>query len=121
MPRTDLTPQSPPGPYPGTIAADGADITFTAGDSVNNNAVVLTGDKKELVIVRNDNVAAQTISIISTPDSFKRTGDITDYSIGPSEYAVFGPFALEGWRQSDGKLYIDPQSADVKIAVIKLP
>lgn len=119
MPRTALTPQSPPGAYPGTIAANAADLSFAAADVANKNQVALTG--KEMLIVRNDNAGAQTVTINSVADSYARTGDITAYSIGAGEYAFFGPFPVAGWRQTDGNLYLEGSHADIKFAVIKLP
>jgi len=119
MPRTTLTPQNPPGAYPGTIAANAADMTFAAADVANKNQFAATG--KELLVVRNDNVGAQTVTINSVVDTFKRTGDITAYSLGASEYAFFGPFPVGGWRQTDGNLYLEGSHADIKFAVIRLP
>lgn len=118
MPRTAITAQTPKGPYPGTVSANDLDITWTAGDAVNGNSVVLSGPM--LLLFRNDNVGAQTFTVSSTQDPYKRTGDVSAYSLGASEYAAF-LVKPEGWIQSDGRLYIDVGSADIKIAVLKLP
>ena len=120
MARTDIPVQEPPGKYPSLpLAGDAADFTWTAGDVVNNNSFKSTG--REVVLVRNDDVAAQTLSVLSAADEKKRKGDITSYSVGASEYAMFGPFPVEGWRQTDGTIHIDPGDADLKFAAIKLP
>ena len=120
MARTDITPQDALGSYPSLpLSADSADFTWTAGDATNNNAVTLAG--RELVLVRNDGTSAQDVTFQSVADQYNRTGNIDTYSVGAGEYAMFGPFKVPGWKQGDGKLYIDPASTDLKFAVIRLP
>ena len=53
-------------------------------------------------------------------DDLSRTGDITAYSIGAAEYAFFGPFAVEGWRQTDGKIHVACSHADIKFALVRI-
>jgi hypothetical protein len=122
MARLLLTVQEPPGKYPATpLAANSADLIWTAAgaDFADGASFVLTG--RELLLVRNDNAAAQTITISSVKDPYNRTGDITAYSLGPGEYAMFGPFPRDGWAQADGKLYFAASAANVYFAVIRLP
>lgn len=120
MPRQTLTPQATPGNYPGTIAANAADITFVACDATNKEQFLTTG--KELLLFRNDNAGAQTVTITSVADAkLNRTGDITTYSIGAGESAIFGPFLKEGWMQSDGYIYSEASHLDVKVAVLRIP
>lgn len=119
MARTAITPQNVPGSYPGTIAANGADFTWAAADVTNKNQFISTG--RELLLVKNDDVAAQTITINSAQDPYKRTGDISSYSLGIAEFAVFGPFPVLGWIQSDSNIYLEASSANIKFAVLKLP
>lgn len=119
MPRIDLTPQVAEGPYPGTVAADDLDITFTAGDAVNGNAFAFTG--RELILVRNTGAGAATFTFDSVPDSFGREGDIAAYSLGAGEFAAFAATKLPGWRQSDGKFHLDVSSADIAFAILRLP
>ena len=115
--RTALALISPPGTYPGVIAADAADFTWEAADNVNGNEVVLS--EGEIVLVRNDDAGAQTVTFHSVADEFNRTGDITDYSLGPGEYAMFGPFKVPGWAQPGNLLHINASTATVMFAVIK--
>ncbi len=117
MPRTAITVQTPPGAYPGTIAADAADLTWVAADVANKNSFVCAGG--ELVLVRNDDASAQTVTITSVADEYARTGDVSAYSVGAGEYALFGPIPVAGWRQSDGSVYLEASSANVKLAVIR--
>lgn len=118
MPRTALTVKTPPGPHPGAIAANGADFTWEAGDNVNGNDFTPTGE--ELLLVRNDDAGAQTVTITTAPDKFARTGNITAYSVGIGEYAYFGPFAVDGWRQTDGKIHVACSSANIKFALVRV-
>ncbi len=120
MARATLTAQPTPGKFPGTVAVNAADVTFAVSDAVNGNDVAMSGEDM-LIVARNDNAGAQTITITSAamPDT-NRPGDITAYSIGIGEYAVFGPFNKPGWQQSDGKLRIDTSHADIKLAVLRL-
>ena len=60
------------------------------------------------------------MTITSSVDSDGRTGDITTYSMGAGEYAVFGPFDLDGWVQTDWKLYFEASNAEVFFGVIDL-
>lgn len=108
--------------YPATpLTANSADITFTAaGASFADGAgFVMEGD--DVLIVHNGNVAAQTITIQSVADTLNRKGDITTYSIGAGEYALFSFPKAAGWAQpSDGKLYFAVTAADVEFAAIHI-
>lgn len=120
MPRTSFTIINAPGSYLASIAADDLDFAWEAGDVANNNQFASTG--KELILVRNDDVGAQTFTIVSIADpQLKRTGDVTDYSVGAGEYAIFGPVEAKGWRQTDGNVYINPSDANLFFAIIRLP
>jgi hypothetical protein len=122
MARLSLTVQEPPGKYPATpLAANSADLSWTAAGAGYADGAEFTLTGRELLLVRNDNVAAQTITISSVKDPYNRTGDITAYSLGPGEYAMFGPFPRDGWAQADGKLYFAASAANVYFAVIRLP
>jgi hypothetical protein len=120
MPRTNIPVQTPLGPFPALpVAANALDITVQAADVANLNEFVFTG--KELILVKNDDAGAQTITLTSVADEQKRTGDITTYSVGIGEYAAFLATSLKGWQQSDGKFYLAASSANIKIAVLRLP
>ena len=118
MPRTTLTKTTPLGAF-GTYSANAADLTLTAADTVNLNQFRATGNN--LVIAQNTNAGAQTVTITSAPIN-GRTGDITTYSIGAGEIAVFGPFLgnQNGWTQSDGYIYLQASHADIKFAIISI-
>lgn len=97
----------------------GVTVTFTAADIVNDNDFVLTG--KELILVQNADAAPQTVTITSAPDALGRTKDIAAESIAAGAFKCFGVPQIEGWRQSDGKLYLEASDADVKFCILRLP
>ena len=119
MPRTALTPQTPKGPYPGTVSAEDLDFTWAALDDANGNEFAFTG--RELVMFRNDDAAPQTITLTSSNDPMKRLGNIPTYSIGIGEYAAFWAGAIAGWSQSGQKFFIDCSDPNIMVAVIKIP
>jgi hypothetical protein len=92
---------------------------MTAADAANFEQVTLTGT--EIVIAHNTGGSPYTVTITSIADAMGRTGDIATYSLAASDYAVFGPFKLEGWQQADGKLYFAASNASVVFGVVKLP
>lgn len=117
MARTDLTKKTALGAY-GSYTANAADLPMAAADVANKNQFVANGN--DLVIAHNTGAGAHTITVTSSPDPFRRTGDIAAYSLGAGEYAVFGPFAITGWIQSDGKIYLEADHAEVKFGVVAL-
>ncbi|MBW2084435.1 MAG: hypothetical protein JRI54_00165 [Deltaproteobacteria bacterium] len=115
MARATLTKTNAPGYY----ASTGAALTLAAADVTNKNEFVSTG--KELVVAQNTGASSGTVTINSTADPYGRTEDITDYSIDAGGIAIFGPFPTLGWQQSDGKIYLEASTADIKFGVIVLP
>lgn len=102
------------------LVANSVDLPMTAADAVNYEMVVMSG--KDLVIAHNTGAGARTVTITSaTEGRTRRTGDITTYSIGAGEFAVFGPFEKAGWMQTDGKLYFAGEHSEVKFGVVALP
>jgi hypothetical protein len=118
MARTSLTPKAALGIRSNVYTANAADLTMTAADVANKNQAAASG--KNLIFAHNTGVGAVTITITSVVNGLGRTGDITAFSLGAGEYAVFGPFGIEGWVQSDLKLYFEASAADVKFGVVDL-
>ena len=120
MARTALTIQTPPN-LNATIGALGAQLLFTAADTVNFNSFVASG--REIVIVYNSAASAGTVTINSVADQLGRTADITAYSIPATSYAFFGPFPLNGWAQTTVPKTINLQgsAATITFAVVQLP
>lgn len=117
MAPTTLTKTTPRGSY-GSYGADLADLTMAAADVANGNQFVASG--KDLVIAHNTGGSAYTVTVTSVADPYGRTGNISAYSIGAGEYAIFGPFELAGWQQTDGKILISASNAAVKFGVVPL-
>lgn len=121
MARAVMTITSMPAKYPTLpISANGLDVAFTAAGAsfALGHEYAITG--KEILIVRNGNVGAQTVTITSCADPYNRTGNITTYSIGVGEYAIFPQFQLTGWQQADGYLWVDFSAADEEYIVLRL-
>jgi hypothetical protein len=118
MARTNLTKSTLAGPLPATlpVAANGLDLTFTAADVANKNQFAGAGD--DLLLAWNSGVSAYTTTFTSVAIN-GRTGDVTTYSIDAGEIAAFR-FKDIGWKQSDGKIYVEASNAAVKFAVIAL-
>lgn len=108
--------------YPVTpLTANSADFVWTAAGADFADGFRFQHTGKEILLVRNDNVGAQTVTINSVANQRGRTGTISAYSVGAGEYAAFPPFPVEGWRQSNGYLTGAASAADVQLAVLRLP
>ena len=101
-----------------TVGAGDADLDNEAGDDVDGNEVDCTG--RDLVVVENTDASPQTVTFTAAPDEIGRSGEITAYSVAAGAIAIFGPFATAGWRQTDGKLYIDVSDALVFLGVLRV-
>ena len=113
----DIAVQNVIGKYPVTpLTAGAAAITFQAmelaGDTYSN-----TG--KELVLLRNDDAGAVTITVTSQRDEKNRLGTISAYSIPAGEYAAFGPFPVSGWNDGNNKVNLLASDVDLKVAVLR--
>ena len=123
MARNTLTKVTPVGPYP-TLqpAVNSLDLTFTAADVAGDpikEQFVPSGD--DLLLVWNKHATlAKTFTISSAADDRRRTGDITAYSVGVGEIAGFRFKKQVGWRQTDGYVYIEGESADIFFCVVQL-
>lgn len=119
MARTTLTRTSPLGPYPSLQpAANALDVTLAAADTANQNRALLDGPV--LVVAHNSGATAHTITITSMADAKNRTGDISAYSIGAGKVACFKIDQYEGWKQTDGYLYLEANHAEVLLGIIRL-
>jgi hypothetical protein len=120
MARTTLTKTTAVGAYGDYSVANVADVVMAAADTVNKNQFVASS--RDLVIAHNTGGSAYTVTIDSVADPhYGREGDITTYSIGAGEIAVFGPFQRPGWLQSDGYVYLEASNALVYFGVVALP
>lgn len=113
MARTKLTKDNAPGSYGHT----GQKLGYTAADAVNQNCFIAGGN--DLVIAKNPDTSAHTVTINSVADQYGRTKDIDSYSIPAGETHVFGPFSRHGW-ESDGQILLEANSNQIKFAILKL-
>lgn len=118
MARTSLTPKTALGAYGDYSVANAADLTMAAADASNLNQFAASGN--DLVFAHNSGASAYEITVTSVADAFGRTGSVTAFSLGAGEYAVFGPFKLAGWVQTDGKIYLQASNAAVKFGIVAL-
>ena len=120
MARVLVAAATTPGAYP-TLqpTANSQDVTFQAADAALGNYTPVV-EAKTLVLVQNIAVGAKTVTFTSIVDTLNRTGDITAYSVGAGEIAIFGPFKAVGWSHS-GQVWMDGEDANIKFAVITLP
>lgn len=120
MAQTAITIKSLKGPFD-VVSAGDLKFTFAASDGTGGNSYAVTG--KELLLAFNDGTVAHTITIDSVNDEKNRQADITDYSLAVGDYIAFtgGLTTSKGWQQSGGVIYIDTDSADIKVAVLRLP
>ena len=121
MPRLLIVPQDVIGSYPTLpVTAGSADIVWTlsAAAFADGFRFPLTG--RELLIIKNDNAGAQTVTIDSLVSKrTNRKGDIDAYSMAANDIIVLGPFSKDGWEQVSGELWGAVTAADLNIAVIK--
>lgn len=115
MPTTLLVKTVLPGPYD----TDGVTITWAAADTVNNNHFLSTG--KEILLARNDDAGAQTVTVTSTADPQGRTGDITADSIAAAAYHAWQKFPVSGWRNTAGEIVVTASDAGIFLAVLEIP
>lgn len=115
MARQTLTAAQANGPWP--VLADAVTVAMTAANATDKEQTALTG--RELLIARNSGATPRvcTITSVAHPET-KRTGDIVE-TVPAGEARLFGPFAVDGFRQSDGMLYFEAAHAEIVWMVIR--
>lgn len=118
MARVTVTKTAAQGPYVALpVVADSLDVALLAADVANKNQFAPTGD--DLLLVQNSGASPYTFTITSVADALKRTGDVGPYTIAAGEIAAYR-IKVDGWKQSDGFVYVEANNAAVKFAVISL-
>lgn len=113
---TELTVVDLPGAYEANIANTPVDIGLVAAD-LTGNTFRSTG--REVVVVRNDDVGVQTVTVASSPASRTgRVGDIAAASIPAGETRIFQIFPRDGW-ESGGLITVTASDVDVKVGVLR--
>jgi len=117
---TALTPYQMLDPF-AAAGALAAHFTPVAGTITDGNTWVCNG--RDLLFFQNSDAGAVTVTITSVADEKNRTGDITTYSIGIGEFAMFsvGLTNALGWQSTAKKIRITVSDADLKVSVLRLP
>jgi hypothetical protein len=122
MARTNISTQSPLGPYPagGSVSAAALDLAWTAADATNHNKFKFSGS--DVVLVWNTDSGSHNLALTSAPDEHGRSADIASYAVGAGKISLFDfRNGAAGWKQSDGNVYLQADDATVKFAVLSIP
>lgn len=116
---TVITVQQMKGPFE-TYGALSAHYTYAAGTITDGDVIPCTG--REIILVKNG-TGTNTITFTSVADEKGRTGDITTYSIAAGLFAAFGVGLTNspGWLSTARQIRVTVSSAEVTIAVLRLP
>ena len=107
------------GPYPGTVSSGDLDIAMTAVTAgVSEVTFTITGKEILLVYNRVDGDPA-LISLTSVANEYGRKGDISSYSISPSEMMGFKFNSTVGWATSDHIVHATASTEDCRFALIR--
>ena len=104
-----------------TIAADAADVTWTACSA---GADTFVSNGRDIILVKNTGAGARTVTISSVVDEKNRTGDIGPYTLAAGDNAVFPPGLTNspGWKNpSTGVITITGSHAEVQVLILRLP
>lgn len=101
------------------VVANSLDFAFTA-PSVAADGIDFQATGREVVLIQNSDVGAQTFTLVSVADELRRTGDITTYSLAAGEFAALIP-PTRGWAGSNGRILITMSNVAVKVAVLRMP
>jgi hypothetical protein len=114
MPTVALTSTAGPHPYSTT----GKAVTMAAADVANGNHIVATAS--QLVIAHNTGASSRTVTITSVAlPTYARVGDVSAVSLAAGEIRVF-KLPDVGWKNTDGKILISANNAEVKFGVVDL-
>jgi len=129
--RTPINPITPMGPYsgpqPGSATtwplasqpnALALDWTLTAMDNSNANCIIMNGPL--LLVFYDSGANTMTITSNAAGDPLSRLGDITTYAVGSSLYSAIY-LRPQGWRQTNGYLYLTASAAAVSVAAFACP
>lgn len=122
MARTTITPFVPNIPYPVLpVVALSADLSMQAlsgSSGANGNQAAFNGASLMLITFQNTAVGSQTVTITSLASStvYNRTGDITAYAMAAGAISQF-LIPANGYKQVDGFVYFEGNSASIKCSV----
>lgn len=116
--RTDLTPFAMSNLY-SDAAPTVASLKFTraAGDASNFNSWKMQNG--DILIAKNGGGSAYTLTVHSVKDAHGRTADLVLTLAATDEIALQIPQG--GYKQSDGKCYVDVSNTSVTLAILRRP
>lgn len=99
-----------------------SDVTFTAVDAVNG--MMFPNDGRTVLLVRNADAAAKTVTVVSVADDAGRTGDHS-IVIAAGKTAIVNPLRPGWWSQrggaDGGQVYVDFSAAtSTTVACVRL-
>lgn len=110
MARTDIPVQTIP--FQGSVT----DAVLTAGDATNDHEFSNDG---EVVLFIKTGATPVTVTVVSVPDEFGRTGDEV-YTVAADKESFAGPFIQSIWNQSGAKIHVDLSvDTNVELAAMK--
>lgn len=74
----------------------------------------------EILYVRNPTGGALSVTLVGAPDAQLRDVDQVE-SIAAASNCFIGPIQQAGWRQSDGKCYVDVSADGLLVALLTPP
>jgi hypothetical protein len=74
----------------------------------------------EILYVRNPTGGALSVTLVGAPDDNLRDVDQVE-SIAAASNCFIGPLRQSGWKQSDGKCYIDVSASGLLVALLTPP
>jgi len=124
MARTPITKTTRVGDYPTTpLAANAADVNMqasTGASGSSGNQIPFDSASRICVIVQNIHATNPfTVTFTSLADPFNRTGDISAFTLQAGDISVF-TFSRNGWCQSDGNLYLESNSVNIKFGAFNI-
>lgn len=91
-------------------------VSFTAGDPVNGDSFLITGN--EILLVQNTDSVAHNYTALGTEDHIGRTGNLV-YTVPAGSLSAVEFTVLEGWVQPDGFVYLNPSDTHIRFAVLR--
>jgi hypothetical protein len=129
--RTAIQPKTPMGPYSGPQAGSATtwpiasqpnalalDWAFAAMDNANGNCIIMNGPL--LLLFTDSGSNTMTITSTAVGDNLNRAVDITTYAVGSGLFSAIY-LRPEGWRQTNGYLYLTASSSAVSVAAFACP
>lgn len=118
MSRSTITPQAR-AHLTMDVTPGSATVTWTNGDPTNGHSFSITG--RELLLARNAGSSSAWVKVIGASDAFGRTGTTGNYAVAAGATAVFAVSPLNVWGQTGNVAWVDVESSDIKLAVIRYP